>query len=212
MNKTIKTKTKESDKNIEVTILNAARTIFLKKGYDGARMQEIADEAGINKALLHYYFRSKDKLFAAIFDEAFHQFLPRIAGYFQADIPLFEKIEKITGLYISMLKQNPYIPMFILHEVQNNPDLIVDKLQNQGGIDPQLINKQIQKEVKDGTIRPVDFRQVMVSVISMCIFPFAAKPMLIKLLFNNDENAWDIFIEERKKFIPELIKESLKAR
>ena len=203
---------KGKDENIEVVILNAARKVFLEKGYSGARMQEIADEAGINKALLHYYFRSKDKLFLVIFNEAFHHFLPRISQYFQAEMPLFEKIEKISGLYISLLKQNPYIPMFILHEVQTNPDLILDKLVNEGGIDPQLINKQIQKEVKAGIIRPVDFRQLMVSVISMCIFPFAAKPMLMKLLFKDNESAWDNFIEERKQFIPELIKESLKAR
>ena len=203
---------KEKDKNIEVRILNAARVVFLKKGYAGARMQEIADEAGINKSLLHYHFRNKEKLFAAIFEEAFHQFLPRIAGYFQAEMPLFEKIEKISGLYITLLSQNPHIPMFILHEVQNNPDLIVDKLQNQAGIDPQVINRQIQKEVKAGILKPVDFRQVMVSLISMCVFPFAAKPLLLKFLFNNDPAAWEIFIEERKKFVPEFIKESLKAR
>lgn len=203
---------KEKDKNIEVRILNAARVVFLKKGYDGARMQEIADEAGINKSLLHYYFRSKEKLFTAIFEEAFHQFLPRIAGYFQAEMPLFEKIEKISGLYITLLSQNPHIPMFILHEVQNNPDLIVDKLQNQAGIDPQVINRQIQKEVKAGILKPVDFRQLMVSLISMCVFPFAAKPLLLKFLFNNDIAAWEIFIEERKKFIPDFIKESLKVR
>ncbi len=203
---------KEKDQNIEVRILNAARVVFMKKGYDGARMQEIADEAGINKSLLHYYFRNKEKLFTAIFEEAFHQFLPRISGYFQAEMPLFEKIEKISGLYITLLSQNPHIPMFILHEVQNNPDLIVDKLQNQAGIDPQVINRQIQKEVKAGILKPVDFRQLMVSLISMCVFPFAAKPLLLKFLFGNNEKEWDKFIEERKKFIPEFIKESLKVR
>lgn len=200
------------EKNIEVRILDAARKVFLKKGFDGARMQEIADEAGINKALLHYYFRSKDKLFRAIFDEAFHHFLPRIAMYFQADMPLLEKMEKISVLYLNLLSQNPYIPMFILHEVQNNPGLLLDKLQNEGGIDPALIRKQVEKEVKAGKIRLVDFRQLMVSMISMCVFPFAAKPMLMKLLFNDDEAAWARFIEERKVFIPEFLKESLKVR
>lgn len=210
--KTQKIQSEIQSQSIEVTIMNAAREVFLKRGYDGARMQEIADTAGINKALLHYYFRSKDKLFMAIFNEAFHHFLPRIALYFQADMPLLEKIEKISVLYITLLSQNPYIPMFVLHEVQNNPDLIVDKLQKEGGIDPVLINKQIQKEVKAGVIRPVDFRQVIVSMIAMCVFPFAAKPMLMKFLFQDNEAAWDQFIEERKVFVPEFIKESLKVR
>lgn len=203
---------KEKDKNIEVRILNAARIVFLKKGYDGARMQDIANEAGINKALLHYYFRSKEKMFRAIFDEAFDMFLPRIAMYFQADMPLFEKIEKISVLYINLLKQNPYIPMFILHEIQNNPELMVDKLQTKGGINPEIVIKQVQKEIKAGVIRPVDFRQVMISMISMCVFPFAAKPLLMKFLFRNNDSEWEKFIEERKKFIPEFIKESLKVR
>ncbi|PKP20853.1 MAG: TetR/AcrR family transcriptional regulator [Bacteroidetes bacterium HGW-Bacteroidetes-21] len=203
---------KEKDQQIEVTILNAARKVFVQKGYDGARMQEIADEAGINKALLHYYFRNKEKLFLAIFVEALESFIPKIGEILQDNSSLFEKIEKITEVYINMLKLNPYVPMFILHELQNHPEFFIDILQNKGGIRPMKVMEQLQKEVNEGKIRPVDFRQVFVSVISMCIFPFAAKPLLLGMLFNNDEAAWDIFLEERKKFIPQLIKESLKVK
>ena len=203
---------KEKDEQIEVVIINAARKVFTHRGYDGARMQDIADEAGINKALLHYYFRNKEKLFMAIFMEAVQTFIPRIGEVLQMDSPLFEKIERITDIYITMLKKNPHVPMFILHELQNHPEFFLDILQNKAGIIPQKIMEQLQKEIKTGTIRPVDFRQLFVSVISMCIFPFAAKPLLMGMLFNQDDAAWDQFLEERKKFIPELIKESLKVK
>ena len=82
----------EQELSTEKTILEAAKKVFLDKGFDGARMQEIADEAGINKALLHYYFRSKDKLFDAIFEEAFKQFLPNISDIMVSDISIEEKV------------------------------------------------------------------------------------------------------------------------
>ena len=86
----------EKDSNTEQIILKAARKVFTHKGFDGARMQEIADEAGINKALLHYYFRSKDKLFEAIFKEVITTFFPRIISVLTSDLSLFEKITLFT--------------------------------------------------------------------------------------------------------------------
>src|SRR6187402_2554521 len=91
-------------------ILAAARKVFTTKGMAGARMQDIADEAGINKALLHYYFRDKDKLFETIFMEEAQRFFPKINAIFQSDDPLFEKIEKFVNEYIDEMQENPYLP------------------------------------------------------------------------------------------------------
>src|SRR5271156_3051845 len=106
-----------ADLPAEQRILAAAKKVFLLKGMDGARMQDIADEAGINKALLHYYFRSKEKLFEVIFREAMDQLFPRIIGILNADKPLFDKIESFCGEYVGMLLNNPYLPMFVMNEV-----------------------------------------------------------------------------------------------
>src|SRR5215831_5817845 len=102
--------------NTEKRILAAAKKVFLTKGMDGARMQDIADAAGINKALLHYYFRSKEKLFEKIFTEAMSGLFPKINSILESEQTVFEKIEMICGEYIDQIQQTPYLPMFILSE------------------------------------------------------------------------------------------------
>jgi TetR/AcrR family transcriptional regulator len=111
----------KKDLNTEEKILAAARAVFMEKGMDGARMQDIADRAGINKALLHYYFRNKDKLFEMIFQDAMGRFMPRLADVIIADVDFFVKIEKMVSMYMDMLAQNPYLPQFVLNEVNRQP-------------------------------------------------------------------------------------------
>src|SRR3954468_17116383 len=93
----------------------------MEKGIDGARMQDIADKAGINKALLHYYFRSKEKLFEMIFIEEARKFMPKVTSIMVSELTLFEKVEKFVGEYIDTLLQNPLLPIFILNEIKQNP-------------------------------------------------------------------------------------------
>ena len=102
--------------------LSAAREVFLQKGFAGARMQDIADEAGINKALLHYYFRSKEKLFETIFREAFEKLIPHITEVFSSDLPFYDKIRAFTDAYITMAIENPFIPLFVLNAMHSDPE------------------------------------------------------------------------------------------
>ena len=102
--------------NSEEKILNAAQSVFIQKGMDGARMQEIADEAGINKALLHYYFRTKQKLFEAILKKVFSNILPNLMDMVHSDLPIEEKLGIFIENYIDLLMENPYLPNFILKE------------------------------------------------------------------------------------------------
>ena len=105
----------------ETLILDAAQAVFLEKGLAGARMQEIADRAGINKALLHYYFRSKDKLSELIINRAVGAMMPRLMAILEADLDLFEKIRQLTSEYISLISQRSFMPLFIVNEVNRNP-------------------------------------------------------------------------------------------
>jgi len=90
----------------EGTILEAAKKVFISHGFDGTSMQQIANEAGINKSLLHYYFRNKEKLFAAVFSYAFQNFIPQVQGILNSDISVFIKIERIVSEYMDMLLKN----------------------------------------------------------------------------------------------------------
>ena len=116
---------KEPDRTAEQRILVSAREIFHKRGFEGARMQEIADKAGINKALLHYYFRSKEKLFDAVFDEALKALLPKVKELLNAELPLFDKIKYFTENYITLLMKNMYLPVFVINEMYQNPEKFV---------------------------------------------------------------------------------------
>src|SRR5690606_40702738 len=108
----------------EEKIFEAAFKVFQSKGFTGARMQEIADEAGINKAMLHYFFRSKEKLFEAVFMKAFGKLAPQINEIFNSDDDLFEKIRKFTASYITFVIEYPFLPQFIIQEMNNNPDFV----------------------------------------------------------------------------------------
>jgi AcrR family transcriptional regulator len=199
----------EVEVNTEQKILKAAKKVFTLKGKGGARMQEIADEAGINKALLHYYYRSKDKLFEAIFIDAFFTMIPDVLDLLKADIPLFDKIEQFAEKYIDIFLENPFIPGFVMSELSQNPQRIVDLISN-SGINPQFFIDQVLEEIQKGNIKPIKPQHLIVNLLSMCIFPFIATPILKNILFNQDSEKFTEFIEQRKKEVPEFIINSIK--
>lgn len=200
----------KKDASTEEKILSAARNVFVSKGLAGARMQDIANEAGINKALLHYYFRSKDILFEKIFMEAAHQLFPRINIIFEADMSLFEKIERFCDEYISIAMKNPYLPLFVLNEINQDPEYFLSKIwtiENQPR--PNKLIEQIEREVRKGTIKQISPLQLLIDLISLTVFPFVAKPMFTGKL-GLSEKDFNMMMEGRKKTIPRLIIESIK--
>lgn len=201
----------QQDKSTEKKILEAAKIVFLEKGFDGARMQEIADKAGMNKALLHYYFRSKEKMFDAIFQEAFQQFIPRVAEIMMTDKPLFEKLESFIDTYLTMLFNNPHLPGFVLHEINRNPEKIVNIFKN-SGIKPEYLGMAISKEVEAGNIKPVLPVHLIVNILGMCLFPFIAKPIIKGFLFHNDDELFADFLSERKKEITLFVLNSIRKK
>jgi AcrR family transcriptional regulator len=191
--------TKTEDK-----ILNAAREVFVSKGFDGARMQEIADKAQINKALLHYYFRSKDKLFKAIFEETLTRIGPAIFSFINEAIPLEVKIWKFVDNYIEIIKKNPKLPLFLLNEVSVNPDRIFHYLNIESLMDIQSLQDQLDDEAQRGGFMHIDAKHFIVNIISMTIFPFVGKPIMQHALRIKDQE-WENFLNERKKIIPKTI-------
>ena len=205
----IEEKAEKTDKDTEYRIFEAARKIFHTKGLDGARMQEIADEAGINKAMLHYYFRSKDKLFESIFEEDFKEFFKRLAELISAELPLLEKIEFFVENYLELILQNSYIPAFILSEIHHNPERIKNIFLEKGIKAEQIFMDDIKTAISLGIIRPIDPKQLIVNIIGLCIFPIVAKPILCTML-SFDEEGYKNFIEERKKEVARFVINSIK--
>jgi TetR/AcrR family transcriptional regulator len=203
-------KIKEIPQSTEEKILEAAKKVFVIHGMEGTSMQQIADEAKINKSLLHYYFRSKEKLFAYVLKYAFKFVIPQFKVILESDEDVYTKIEKLVNRYMDLLMQNKFIPAFILHEINRNPDGIVEVMRG-AGVDPQMFIDQFNKEIQKGAIRPIDPNHLIVNILSLCIFPVVARPLAQRLFFNNNEQAYHQFLEERKKTVPDFIIHSIKA-
>ena len=199
----------QADTSTEERILAAARKVFIAHGLTGARMQETADEAGINKALLHYYFRSKEKLFETILTETMQSFLPRINAIFTSELPVEEKIAAFCSEYIDKMLDNPFIPLFVVNEINNQPDDFFKKIWGGKKPDVGILVKQLEAAAKEKMIRPVSPVQLILNIMSMCVFPFVAKPMFQKVMGISDKQ-FRLLMEERKKEIPAFIMAALR--
>lgn len=173
-------------------------------------MQEIADEAGINKALLHYYFRSKDRLFQSVFFEALDKFIPQVTNMAFTDKSFFTILKFFIERYIDLILENPHIPSFILHELSQNPDGIAALLGSRVTGMSRFLEK-IQEEMDAGIIRKGDPRQVMINTIGLCVFPFVAKPIVKHIYFDGDDAAYRQFLIDRKTEVYQFIINSIKA-
>ncbi|MCK5029530.1 MAG: TetR/AcrR family transcriptional regulator [Bacteroidales bacterium] len=201
-------------KDTEGKILDAAKEVFQQKGMTGARMQEIADKAGINKALLHYYYRTKEKLFEKVFNIAFSIFIPRMQKIMLSEKPVLAKIEYFIENYVDLLTKHPYIPGFVINELNRNPQILVNIFEKNIHIkENKLFEKfdtQIQAEVQKGIIKPIDTRNLMTNVIALCVFPIVARPIIQGIMFDNDKKQYDAFLKQRKDFVKEFIINSIK--
>jgi AcrR family transcriptional regulator len=198
------------DISTEQKILEAAEIIFHEKGFDGARMQEIADKATINKGLLHYYFKSKDALFEAIFDVAIRRMITNLNAILAMDNPLEEKIELMVDAYLNMLSRNAALPLFVINGLNKNPDKFIAK--HLGGNLKNMFasfKSCVDKEVRAGKIRPIDSRQLFMNILSMSIFPFLGRPM-IQVVTGIDNKMFYQLMADRRTLIKDFIKLALR--
>lgn len=194
----------------EEKIFNAARIVFQKKGFAGTRMQEIADEAGINKAMLHYFFKNKEQLFEIVFMNAFNQLAPQINEIFNSNESVFDKIKKFTNSYISFVIENPFLPQFIIQEMNNNPEFVIRFLNHDNRPNPFMLLNQIENEVQEGILKPIPAKQLLLDIFGMTVFPFVAQ-ILVKGIIQIDDEEFNILMEERKTYIANQIINSIKA-
>jgi AcrR family transcriptional regulator len=192
----------------EERILQAARKVFSRKGMAGARMQEVADEAGINKAMLHYYFRSKQQLFEGVFkDSAQRQFGCIWDSLKQCD-SLFPAIEAFVGAYLDRMIEDPMLPLFIANELSRDPDGLAEFI-DRGKESRARFLRMVEEAHARGEIIAIEPRELLVNIMSLCAHPFVAQPMLKHIHGMNDE-AFRRMIIKRRKSVPEFIIRSIR--
>ena len=199
------------DKTTENQILDAAEAVFQSKGMDGARMQEIADKAGINKAMLHYYYRSKQQLFEAVFKKAFSLLAPQLDRIINDDSSIEEKIRNFTFNYISFVSNHPSLPNFIIQELNRNPGFAERLRQTEGFPNINKFKRQLNEEIEKGTIISIKAEQLLINILALNVFPFIAKPLL-KTFINIDDAFYKQLIEHRKTEVADFIINSIKPK
>jgi len=212
----VKEKTKKiplkaaSDASTEERIKGAAKKIFLKKGYAATRTRDIAEEAGLNLALLNYYFRSKEKLFDIIMLENLQHFIEGIREILNdKETTIEQKIGTIVSNYIDLLIQQPDLPLFVLHELRTNPKELISKIDREKFINRSYFMQQVREGIKEGKIAAVNPLHFLMNIIGLTIFPFVASPIL-QNIGGLKQQDFNVLMEERKKLIPVWIKAMMK--
>ena len=202
----------ENDKQTEEKIFEAATLEFEEKGMDGARMQDIANRAGMNKSLLHYYFRTKDRLFEAVFQKVAARMLTKFAPVFEKNLTLEEKIRFFYKEHITFLQENPRLPAFILHEINRNPERVKKLLKK---VDFNMLWEKLVEQHKEElhkyNITMETIPQIMTSIAAISVFPFAARGIL-EGIFENLGVSFDSYVDERKEFAADFVIGALRAR
>jgi TetR/AcrR family transcriptional regulator len=200
----------EKDKQTEEKIFEAATEVFIEKGLDGSRMQDIADRAGMNKSLLHYYYRSKDRLFNAVFEMIAIQMMKKFAPVFDENTSLEDKIRFFFREHISFLQKNPRLPAFLLNEINRNPARI-KKFVSNVNIENfwNMLYTQHKEDLEKYNITRESIPQIMTILVSISVFPFAAKK-LIEEIFGKIGIKFDDYLEERKTFAADFVISGLK--
>ncbi len=199
-------KKEQVDISTEEKIKEAARKIFSEKGYAATRTRDIADEAGINLALVNYYFRSKEKLYNEIMHEKVYQLFGTIVPILvNPSLSLEMKIRVVADSYIDMLIENPDLPLMVLSEMKNNPDDFGVKLQLSPLHKDSSLIKQIQE--RNSEIDPMQF---ILSILGMLIFPFVARP-IFTMMSGMDKEHFIALMKDRKNYIIKWVDAMLKA-
>lgn len=199
----------DKSESTEQRIFDAAHELFTQKGLDGAKMQDIADRAGINKALLHYYYRSKEKLYEAVTRVVLSKAMPSMRLILEGELPLFEKIDRFVETYVGVIRRNPFIPLFIISEINKHPERFFQQVLPADLPKPHIFFQQVKEAAEKGEIRPVDPRHLVMNMISLCVFPFIARPML-QMLMGLSTQEGDALMDERKNEIKSFIFNALR--
>ncbi|MFM7596613.1 MAG: TetR/AcrR family transcriptional regulator [Flavobacteriales bacterium] len=166
------------NQSAEEKIKNAALRVFIQKGSANCTSREIAREAGMNVALVNYYFRSKSKLFAIIFESVMQDFLKSMVQVFSADLPIREKIRILIEREFEFLGQHPDIPNFVLNELARNPEAIEGFIPVLNMVNESGVFDEAKKLQERGEMRQMDIVQITILIMSNCQYPFMAQPLM----------------------------------
>ncbi len=201
-----------NNKTNEQTILEVAERLFLEKGFAMTSITEIAKVAGCNQALVNYYYRSKEKLFAAIFEKKLTLFFSEWVYASDEDLSFNEKLKQRIEAHFNMLEANPQLPFLIFNELitnENRLNILKEKLNDLPKMALKAWETELQNEIDKGNIRPTTIVDLVITIISLNAMLFIEKPIFKSLYAFTDRN-FEQFIEQRKQENIRIVMASLK--
>jgi AcrR family transcriptional regulator len=185
-------------------ILAAAHTVFLRQGTAKARTQEIADEAGVNKALIHYYFGTKDALADEVFAAAQAQLWPQIFRIFGDPARSIEdKVREVVDFEIGFLAAHPYLPGYVAAELHTNPERMTARMTRSGPPPLALLQQQLDAGFADGRYRQLDAPQFFSALLAAIVFPFIMRPALEKIILRPGDT-FEHYLDERRRTLADF--------
>ncbi len=204
--------TQESGPSMEEKILAAAERLFLENGYEATSTTQIAREAGCNQALVHYYFRTKEKLFDAVLGGRIRQALRDFMITDAGDGNFRQKLTRVIEFHYDVVRKNSDMVLFLMNSLTRNPSMLESIIADAGEKPRQALKKfrnDLQVEIEMGRIRPISLNELMLNVVSLNVFPFAVRPVFTKVFDMGDDETEAMF-DERKKEIVKTILQGLR--
>lgn len=200
----------EESSEVRGRILKEAQILFIKNGYKGTSVRDIAKASGTNVAMVNYYFQSKYNLFEIIFEDALDIFTKRIFDTINSDLPFFELIEMWIHTYYELLFEYPQIAAFILNEVGLNPEGLTQRIKKRNPYNSfSKIEERIEEEIKKGTIRETPAADFLLNILSMCMFPFMFSNLAMTLM-EIPSNIYSELIANHEKYVIQFTINALK--
>lgn len=192
---------------MENRILEAAKQVFVRKGYEATKMGDIAAEAGIGRTALHYYYRTKEMLFDAIFDQLIGALLPNLGAIIDENTSFLEKLPKIIDQYVKTLQRNPLFPIFVINELERAPEHIYHSiLKNPSRIEPIIrMRRQMEKEMEQGLLKKLPVYYVATTLISLLVFPMLVRNPFTAIFMGGDAGKYEAFLQERIPFVTDIM-------
>lgn len=203
------------NKEVEQKLIDAARELFYEKGFSGTTVRDIAGKAGVNLALLHYYFRTKDKIFEIVFQEALSLLFGKLNKALISDKSLFEKIEMMVEGYVSMGMRYPQLPSFVMHELSVNTDLmlsIINSHKDKSTLNSnfELFYLELETAIANGLIKKINPSDICTDIQSLSLYPFIARNCLLHSIYS-DKRSYNRMLKERVKHVTETIVNNIKV-
>lgn len=201
------------DDTMEKKILESAKELFLQNGYEAVSTTQVAKKAGCNQALVHYYYRTKQKLFKIIFQEEIERMFMRLKEIPQDDISIEDFISKVIDTQLEFMKENKNAPLFLIGELRNNPEILELLPENMSQYSKEILNRMrafIKLKQSKGELQAIDVEDLLLDILSLNVFPIMTQSFFLKV-WGMQPQEQDIFLERRKEHIKKVIIASIKA-